>query len=68
MDDLFSPLHLAERDWNLPPNLSYHSLSWKGQIQMVNIVSPASHLDAERTFSSEVLKQIRQTSIKKMIS
>lgn len=44
-----------EKDWNLPLNISCHNLGWKGKIQMVNIVSPASCLDADRSVTLEAL-------------
>ena len=55
----------AERDWNLPLNLSYHNLSGRRQIQIVNIVSPASCLDADRTFALEALNTDRTNICKK---
>lgn len=55
----------AERDWNLPLNFTYLNLSGKGQIKMVNIVSPASCLDADRTFILEVLNTDQTNICKK---
>lgn len=55
----------SERDWNLPLNFTYLNLSGKGQIKMVNIVSPASCLDADRTFILEVLNTDQTNICKK---
>lgn len=57
----------AERDWNLRLSISYHNLSGKVQIQVINTASPANCLDADKIFTLEALNT-DQTNICKKAS
>lgn len=57
MDYLFPPLHPCWKRLESSTESLLQQFELEGQIQMVNIVSSASCLDADRNFASEALNR-----------